>query len=160
MAAVPYYLLLAVIVCLTWALVATVCGQLRGKVLRPQIVSFSCYLMAAVSAIASEGVSSPPIFSTDQTHSLLSHHAPLGQGQAHVDLAQCSGGPAPLAMPHCIISSFAAKSIAFLQTTPSVSESIMSVDFCQLVRRLLPLISTHILLRKPMLETAPTILFG
>lgn len=47
-------LLLLVVVCLTWALIAVVRGGERGKVLWLQIGAFSCYALAAVSAIASE----------------------------------------------------------------------------------------------------------
>jgi hypothetical protein len=47
-------LLLIVIVCLTWALVVVVRGRrdVRGRWL--QIGAFTCYVLAAVSAIASE----------------------------------------------------------------------------------------------------------
>lgn len=47
-------LLLVVVVSLTWALVAAVRGGQRGKALWLQIGAFGCYLMAAVSAVASE----------------------------------------------------------------------------------------------------------
>jgi hypothetical protein len=47
-------LLLIVIVCLTWALVAVVRRNEQGKGLWLQIGAFSCYCLAAVSAIASE----------------------------------------------------------------------------------------------------------
>jgi hypothetical protein len=47
-------LLLVVVVCLTWALVAVVRHGERGKALWLQIGAFTCYFLAAVSAIASE----------------------------------------------------------------------------------------------------------
>ena len=47
-------LLLIVIVCLTWALVLVVRGRLDVRARWLQIGAFTCYLLAAVSAIASE----------------------------------------------------------------------------------------------------------
>jgi hypothetical protein len=47
-------LLLVVIVSLTWALVAVVRGGDRGTARWLQVGAFSCYLLAALSAIASE----------------------------------------------------------------------------------------------------------
>ena len=47
-------LLLVVVVCLTWALVAAVRGGLKGRALWLQIGAFSGYALAAMAAIASE----------------------------------------------------------------------------------------------------------
>jgi len=47
-------LLLIVVVCLTWALVAAARGGLKGKALWLQIGALFCYILAALSAIASE----------------------------------------------------------------------------------------------------------
>lgn len=48
-------LLLIVIVCLTWALVVAVRGRKNPPARWLQIGAFACYLLAAVTAIASEG---------------------------------------------------------------------------------------------------------
>lgn len=47
-------LLLLVVVCLTWALVLAVRGRYGRKARWLQIGAFTCYLLAATSAIASE----------------------------------------------------------------------------------------------------------
>jgi hypothetical protein len=47
-------LLLIVIVCLTWALVLVVRGTHSARARWLQVGAFSCYVLAAVSAIASE----------------------------------------------------------------------------------------------------------
>jgi hypothetical protein len=47
-------LLLIVIVCLTWALVLVVRGGRDGRARWLQVGAFTCYTLAAVSAIASE----------------------------------------------------------------------------------------------------------
>ena len=47
-------LLLIVIVCLTWALVLAVRGTCSARARWIQVGAFTCYLLAAVSAIASE----------------------------------------------------------------------------------------------------------
>jgi hypothetical protein len=47
-------LLLIVVVCLTWALVLVVRGQYNARARWLQIGAFTCYFLAAASAIASE----------------------------------------------------------------------------------------------------------
>ena len=47
-------LLLLVVICLTWALVAAVRGPKDAKAVWLQVGAFTCYCLAAVSAIASE----------------------------------------------------------------------------------------------------------
>lgn len=48
-------LLLIVIVCLTWALVAAIRGRKEPRARWLQVGAFACYLLAAVTAILSEG---------------------------------------------------------------------------------------------------------
>ncbi|MEX5214650.1 MAG: hypothetical protein NW703_10850 [Nitrospiraceae bacterium] len=48
-------LLLIVIICLTWALVVAVRGRQEPPARWLQVGAFACYLLAAVTAIASEG---------------------------------------------------------------------------------------------------------